>query len=182
MARKKRLSDRVTIIRKRFQRESERFAKQADQASKEGKPRLAARLAAASSVAKEEAETWKLKTLRKTYKGADLLKKIMRGEKESQKALASAGAAARRERIAKAILKLRGHAFYAGTVDLWRGAKYGERDQLILDALGVDTLWEALELIERGAKIDLLESEAVYEKYDKDQSADIAEYISTLNI
>lgn len=178
--RKKTLADRVTVIRKRYMRESARYEKQAAKAAEAGHAKLAGKLTAAARTVRQEAGLWKLGALKKVFQGADLLRKIRAGEIESSKSLYSQGEQARRNRLAKRILSTdAGAAFYAGTIDIWRGLPYEERDSAIMDALGVDNLWDALQKVESGAGVDLMDIAADYEKYS-DAAADIALYISEL--
>lgn len=132
----KQQSDQLRNIRRRYERAAARYERDAENASGREKREL---LKAASNL-REQAQQYYVKNLtiakRNTAKyKADIASGVRRGFQPSLEQLAGAAKTAdeNRERLIKNVLNSStGDAFYAATVQLWRGTDYASRNETIV--------------------------------------------------
>lgn len=137
MPRAKRASDELYNIRRRFKRAAARYEKQAQQA--EG--REARELLKAAANLREQAEQYYVPNFTNAERASkqlkqDIVKQVARGRQPSLEQLSSAAqtAAENRQRLIDNILTgSSGAAFYAATVQLWRGTDYADRQRTIVE-------------------------------------------------
>lgn len=137
MARAKRASDELYNIRRRFNRAAARYEKQAVKA--EG--REARELLKAAANLREQAQQYYVQSFTNAKRASTQIKKdiaeqVSRGRERSLEQLANAAKTAdeNRERLIDNILSgSSGDAFYAATVQLWRGTDYYKRKETIVE-------------------------------------------------
>lgn len=176
MAKNRQPSDKARVIRKRFEDEAKRYERQA---AKKGVPKFEKQyLRQAAETARANAEKYKVANLRKEFgKGDSGTLKIMEyletvGERESQRSMAKnlRSQDAREQRLAERILSgSSGSAFYAGTVQIWRGKQGEARNQAIIDFFGKSNLWQVIKHFEQELGVDFFDiKEYNAELYRKD--------------
>lgn len=171
------LSDKARVIRKRFEDEAKRYERQAKKAG----AAEARYLRQAAEAARANAEKFKLKPLRgrfgKDVQGTARIMEYLEtvGEKESAAGMARnlKSQDAREQRLAERILSgTAGSAFYAGTVQIWRGKTGEARNQAILDFFGLSNLWQVIQHFETELGIDFFDiKEHNAELYSRDALA-----------
>lgn len=138
--RAKRESDEAYNARRRLKRQSERYMKEAEK--HEGTTYGKRMKALAKESLDLAAQTYIDKTTR-TY--SETAKNVIAS---SYKALASE--AMDEERQADIIMSSKiGARIYAGSIEVWEGKSYDEREQALWDAFGVKSNAQLLELLER---------------------------------
>lgn len=133
----KELSDQLRNIRRRYERAASRYER--DAAKADG--REARELLKAASNLREQSQQYFVKNITNAKRGSaeynqDIRKAIARGREPSLDQLASAAqtAAENRQRLIDNILSgSSGDAFYAATVQLWRGTDYHKRQETIVE-------------------------------------------------
>lgn len=132
----KQQSDQLRNIRRRYERAAARYERDAENASGREKREL---LKAASNL-REQAQQYYSKNLTIAKRGtakykADIARGVQRGYQPSLEQLAGAAQTAdeNRERLIRNVLNSStGDAFYAATVQLWRGTDYASRNETIV--------------------------------------------------
>lgn len=132
----KQQSDQLRNIRRRYERAAARYERDAENASGREKREL---LKAASNL-REQAQQYYSKNLTIAKRGtakykADIARGVRSGYQPSLEQLAGAAQTAdeNRERLIKNVLNSStGDAFYAATVQLWRGTDYASRNETIV--------------------------------------------------
>lgn len=132
----KQQSDKLRNIRRRYERAAARYERDAENASGREKREL---LKAASNL-REQAQQYYSKNLTIAKRGtdkykADIARGVRSGYQPSLEQLAGAARTAdeNRERLIKNVLNSStGDAFYAATVQLWRGTDYASRNETIV--------------------------------------------------
>ena len=132
----KQQSDKLRNIRRRYERAAARYERDAENASGREKREL---LKAASNL-REQAQKYYTANLTIAKHGtakykADIARGVRSGYQPSLEQLAGAAQTAdeNRERLIKNVLNSStGDAFYAATVQLWRGTDYASRDETIV--------------------------------------------------
>ena len=166
----KQQSDQLRNIRRRYERAAARYERDAENASGREKREL---LKAASNL-REQAQQYYVKNLTISNRGsakykADIASGVRRGYQPSLEQLAGAAQTAdeNRERLIKNVLNSStGDAFYAATVQLWRGADYATRNETIVAEfqkrrpdLEVNDVLDVLDYFTRASGIDYLSPE-----------------------
>ena len=166
----KRQSDQLRNIRRRYERAAARYERQAESASGREQREL---LKAASNL-REQARQYYVKNITISDRGsskyrADISRGIQRGYQPSLEQLAGAAQTAdeNRERIIKNVLNSStGDAFYAATVQLWRGTDYASRNETIVAEfqkrrpdLEVNDVLDVLDYFSKASGIDYLSPE-----------------------
>ena len=166
----KQQSDQLRNIRRRYARAAARYALDAENASGREKREL---LKAASNL-REQAQQYYVKNLTISDRGsaryqADIERGVQRGYQPSLEQLAGAAQTAdeNRERLIKNVLdSSTGDAFYAATVQLWRGTDYANRNETIVAEfqkrrpdLEVNDVLDVLDYFTRASGIDYLSPE-----------------------
>ena len=157
-------------IRRRYERAAARYERDAENASGREKREL---LKAASNL-REQAQQYYVKNLTISVRGtakykADIASGVRRGYQPSLEQLAGAAQTAdeNRERLIKNVLNSStGDAFYAATVQLWRGTDYASRNETIVAEfqkrrpdLEVNDVLDVLDYFTRASGIDYLSPE-----------------------
>ena len=132
----KQQSDQLRNIRRRYERAAARYERDAENASGREKREL---LKAAANL-REQAQQYYSKNLTIAKRGtakykADISRGVQRGYQPSLEQLASAAQTAdeNRKRLIRNVLNSStGDAFYAATVQLWRGTDYASRNETIV--------------------------------------------------
>lgn len=132
----KQQSDQLRNIRRRYERAAARYERDAENASGREKREL---LKAASNL-REQAQQYYAANLTIAKRGtakykADIARGVRRGYQPSFEQLAGAAKTAdeNRERLIRNVLNSStGDAFYAATVQLWRGTDYATRNETIV--------------------------------------------------
>ena len=132
----KQQSDQLRNIRRRYERAAARYERDAENASGREKCEL---LKAASNL-REQAQQYYTANLTIAKRGtakykADIARGVQRGYQPSLEQLAGAAKTAdeNRERLIRNVLNSStGDAFYAATVQLWRGTDYATRNETIV--------------------------------------------------
>lgn len=132
----KQQSDQLRNIRRRYERAAARYERDAENASGREKREL---LKAASNL-REQAQQYYSVNLTIAKRGtakykADIARGVQRGYQPSLEQLAGAAQTAdeNRERLIRNVLNSStGDAFYAATVQLWRGTDYASRNETIV--------------------------------------------------
>lgn len=173
----KQQSDRLRNIRRRYERAAARYERDAENASGREKREL---LKAASNL-REQAQQYYVKNLTIADRGsakykADIASGVRRGYQLSLEQLAGAAQTAdeNRERLIKNVLNSStGDAFYAATVQLWRGTDYATRNETIVAEfqkrrpdLEINDVLDVLDYFTQASGIDYLSPEP-------DEEADI---------
>lgn len=173
----KQQSDQLRNIRRRYERAAARYERDAENASGREKREL---LKAASNL-REQAQQYYSKNLTIAKRGtakykADIARGVQRGYQPSIEQLAGAAQTAdeNRERLIRNVLNSStGDAFYAATVQLWRGTDYASRNETIVAEfqkrrpdLEVNDVLDVLDYFTRASGIDYLSPEP-------DEEADI---------
>ena len=173
----KQQSDQLRNIRRRYERAAARYERDAENASGREKREL---LKAASNL-REQAQQYYTKNLTIAKRGsakykADIASGVRRGYRPSVEQLAGAAQTAdeNRERLIKNVLdSSTGDAFYAATVQLWRGTDYASRNETIVAEfqkrrpdLEVNDVLDVLDYFTQASGIDYLSPEP-------DEEADI---------
>lgn len=166
----KQQSDRLRNIRRRYERAAARYERDAENASGREKREL---LKAASNL-REQARQYYVKNLTIADRGsvkykADVASGVRRGYQPSLEQLAGAARTAdeNRERLIKNVLNSStGDAFYAATVQLWRGTDYASRNETIVAEfqkrrpdLEVNDVLDVLDYFTQASGIDYLSPE-----------------------
>lgn len=166
----KQQSDQLRNIRRRYERAAARYERDAENASGREKREL---LKAASNL-REQAQQYYVKNLTISDRGtdkykADIARGVRSGYQPSLEQLAGAAQTAdeNRERIIKNVLNSStGDAFYAATVQLWRGTDYANRNETIVEEfqkrrpdLEVGDVLDVLDYFTQASGIDYLEPE-----------------------
>lgn len=173
----KQQSDQLRNIRRRYERAAARYERDAENASGREKREL---LKAASNL-REQAQQYYVKNLTISDRGtakykADIARGVQRGYQPSLEQLAGAAQTAdeNRERLIKNVLNSStGDAFYAATVQLWRGTDYASRNETIVAEfqkrrpdLEINDVLDVLDYFTQASGIDYLSPEP-------DEEADI---------
>ena len=173
----KQQSDQLRNIRRRYERAAARYERDAENASGREKREL---LKAASNL-REQAQQYYVKNLTISDRGtakykADIASGVRRGYQPSLEQLAGAAQTAdeNRERLIKNVLNSStGDAFYAATVQLWRGTDYASRNETIVAEfqkrrpdLEINDVLDVLDYFTQASGIDYLSPEP-------DEEADI---------
>lgn len=173
----KQQSDQLRNIRRRYERAAARYERDAENASGREKREL---LKAASNL-REQAQQYYVKNLTISDRGsakykADIASGVRRGYQPSLEQLAGAAQTAdeNRERLIKNVLNSStGDAFYAATVQLWRGTDYATRNETIVAEfqkrrpdLEINDVLDVLDYFTQASGIDYLSPEP-------DEEADI---------
>lgn len=166
----KQQSDQLRNIRRRYERAAARYERDAENASGREKREL---LKAASNL-REQAQQYYSKNLTIVKRGsakykADIASGVRRGYQPSLEQLAGAAQTAdeNRERLIKNVLNSStGDAFYAATVQLWRGTDYESRNETIVAEfqkrrpdLEVNDVLDVLDYFTQASGIDYLSPE-----------------------
>lgn len=166
----KQQSDQLRNIRRRYERAAARYERDAENASGREKREL---LKAASNL-REQARQYYVENLTIADRGsakyrADIASGVRRGYQPSLEQLAGAAQTAdeNRERLIKNVLNSStGDAFYAATVQLWRGTDYASRNETIVAEfqkrrpdLEVNDVLDVLDYFTRASGIDYLSPE-----------------------
>lgn len=166
----KQQSDKLRNIRRRYERAAARYERDAENASGREKREL---LKAASNL-REQAQQYYSKNLTTAKRGTDKYKDdiargVRSGYQPSLEQLAGAAQTAdeNRERLIKNVLNSStGDAFYAATVQLWRGTDYASRNETIVEEfqkrrpdLEVGDVLDVLDYFTQASGIDYLSSE-----------------------
>lgn len=166
----KQQSDKLRNIRRRYERAAARYERDAENASGREKREL---LKAASNL-REQARQYYVKNLTISDRGsakykADISRGVQRGYQPSLEQLAGAAQTAdeNRERLIKNVLNSStGDAFYAATVQLWRGTDYASRNETIVAEfqkrrpdLEVNDVLDVLDYFTQASGIDYLSPE-----------------------
>ena len=166
----KQQSDQLRNIRRRYERAAARYERQAESASGREKREL---LKAASNL-REQAQQYYVKHITISDRGtakykADIARGVQRGYQPSLEQLAGAAQTAdeNRERLIKNVLNSStGDAFYAATVQLWRGTDYASRNETIVAEfqkrrpdLEVNDVLDVLDYFSKASGIDYLSPE-----------------------
>ena len=166
----KQQSDQLRNIRRRYERAAARYERDAENASGREKREL---LKAASNL-REQAQQYYSANLTIAKRGiakykADIARGVQRGYQPSLEQLAGAAKTAdeNRERLIKNVLNSStGDAFYAATVQLWRGTDYASRDETIVAEfqkrrpdIEVNDVLDVLDYFTRASGIDYLSPE-----------------------
>ena len=166
----KQQSDQLRNIRRRYERAAERYERDAENASGREKREL---LKAASNL-REQAQQYFSKNLTIAKRGtakykADIARGVQRGYQPSIEQLAGAAQTAdeNRKRLIRNVLNSStGDAFYAATVQLWRGTDYASRNETIVAEfqkrrpdLEVNDVLDVLDYFARVSGIDYLSPE-----------------------
>lgn len=166
----KQQSDQLRNIRRRYERAAARYERQAESASGREQREL---LKAASNL-REQARQYYVKNITISDRGsskyrADISREIQRGYQPSLEQLAGAAQTAdeNRERLIKNVLNSStGDAFYAATVQLWRGTDYASRNETIVAEfqkrrtdLEVNDVLDVLDYFSKASGIDYLSPE-----------------------
>ena len=166
----KQQSDQLRNIRRRYERAAARYERQAESASGREQREL---LKAASNL-REQARQYYVKNITISDRGsskyrADISRGIQRGYQPSLEQLAGAAQTAdeNRGRLIKNVLNSStGDAFYAATVQLWRGTDYASRNETIVAEfqkrrpdLEVNDVLDVLDYFSKASGIDYLSPE-----------------------
>ena len=166
----KQQSDQLRNIRRRYERAAARYERDAENASGREKREL---LKAAANL-REQAQQYYTKNLTIAKRGtakykADIASSVRRGYQPSLEQLAGAAQTAdeNRERLIKNVLNSStGDAFYAATVQLWRGTDYASRNETIVAEfqkrrpdLEVNDVLDVLDYFTQASGIDYLSPE-----------------------
>lgn len=166
----KQQSDQLRNIRRRYERAAARYERDAENASGREKREL---LKAASNL-REQAQQYYVKNLTISKRGtakykADIKRSVQRGYQPSLEQLAGAAQTAdeNRERLIKNVLNSStGDAFYAATVQLWRGTDYASRNETIVAEfqkrrpdLEINDVLDVLDYFTQASGIDYLSPE-----------------------
>lgn len=166
----KQQSDQLRNIRRRYERAAARYERDAENASGREKREL---LKAASNL-REQAQQYYVENLTIADRGSvkyktDIAQGVRRGYQPSLEQLAGAAQTAdeNRERLIKNVLNSStGDAFYAATVQLWRGTDYASRNETIVAEfqkrrpdLEINDVLDALDYFTRASGIDYLSPE-----------------------
>lgn len=166
----KQQSDQLRNIRRRYERAAARYERDAENASGREKREL---LKAASNL-REQAQQYYVKNLTIADRGsakykADIASGARRGYQPSLEQLTGAAQTAdeNRERLIKNVLNSStGDAFYAATVQLWRGTDYARRNETIVAEfqkrrpdLEINDVLDVLDYFTRASGIDYLSPE-----------------------
>ena len=166
----KQQSDQLRNIRRRYERAAARYERDAENASGREKREL---LKAASNL-REQAQQYYVKNLTISNRGsakykADIASGVRRGYQPSLEQLAGAAQTAdeNRERLIKNVLNSStGDAFYAATVQLWRGTDYASRNETIVAEfqkrrpdLEINDVLDVLDYFTQASGIDYLSPE-----------------------
>ena len=166
----KQQSDQLRNIRRRYERAAARYECDAENASGREKREL---LKAASNL-REQAQQYYVKNLTISDRGtakykADIASGVRRGYQPSLEQLAGAAQTAdeNRERLIKNVLSSStGDAFYAATVQLWRGTDYESRNETIVAEfqkrrpdLEINDVLDVLDYFTQASGIDYLSPE-----------------------
>lgn len=173
----KQQSDQLRNIRRRYERAAKRYERDAENASGREKREL---LKAASNL-REQAQQYFVENITIAPRGsakykADIAHGVQRGYQPSLEQLAVAAQTAdeNRERLIKNVLNSStGDAFYAATVQLWRGTDYARRNETIVAEfqkrrpdLEINDVLDVLDYFTQQSGIDYLSPEP-------DEEADI---------
>ena len=173
----KQQTDQLRNIRRRYERAAARYERDAENASGREKREL---LKAASNL-REQAQQYYTANLTIAKRGtakykADIASGVRRGFQPSLEQLAGAAQTAdeNRERLIKNVLNSStGDAFYAATVQLWRGTDYASRNETIVAEfqkrrpdLEINDVLDVLDYFTQQSGIDYLSPEP-------DEEADI---------
>lgn len=166
----KQQSDQLRNIRRRYERAAARYERDAENASGREKREL---LKAASNL-REQAQQYYVKNITISDRGtakykADIARGVQRGYQPSLEQLAGAAQTAEenRERLIKNVLNSStGDAFYAATVQLWRGTDYASRNETIVAEfqkrrpdLEVNDVLDVFDYFSKASGIDYLSPE-----------------------
>lgn len=166
----KQQSDQLRNIRRRYERAAARYERDAENASGREKREL---LKAASNL-REQAQQYYSANLTIAKRGtakykADIARGVQRGYQPSLEQLAGAAQTAdeNRERLIRNVLNSStGDAFYAATVQLWRGTDYASRNETIVAEfqkrrpdIEVNDVLDVLDYFTRASGIDYLSPE-----------------------
>lgn len=167
----KQQSDQLRNIRRRYERAAARYEREAESAGSEREQR---ELLKAAANLREQAQQYYVKNLTIADRGSakyksDVSKAVQRGYQPSLEQLAGAAQTAdeNRERLIKNVLNSStGDAFYAATVQLWRGTDYAKRNETIVAEfqkrrpdLEVNDVLDVLDYFTRASGIDYLSPE-----------------------
>lgn len=167
----KQQSDQLRNIRRRYERAAARYERQAESAGSEREQR---ELLKAASNLREQVQQYYVKNLTISDRGsakykADIARGVRSGYQPSLEQLAGAAQTAdeNRERLIKNVLNSStGDAFYAATVQLWRGTDYASRNETIVAEfqkrrpdLEVDDVLDVIDYLARASGFDYLEPE-----------------------
>ena len=166
----KQQSDQLRNIRRRYERAAARYERDAENASGREKREL---LKAASNL-REQAQRYYTANLTIAKRGtakykADIASGVRHGYQPSLEQLAGAAQTAdeNRERLIKNVLNSStGDAFYAATVQLWRGTDHASRNETIVAEfqkrrpdLEINDVLDVLDYFTQASGIDYLEPE-----------------------
>lgn len=164
----KQQSDQLRNIRRRYERAAARYERDAKSAGSEREQR---ELLKAAANLREQAQQYYVKNLTIADRGSvkyksDVSRAVQRGYQPSLEQLAGAAQTEdeNRKRLIKNVLNSStGDAFYAATVQLWRGTDYAKRDEVIVAEfqkrrpdLEVNDVLDVLDYFTRASGIDYL--------------------------
>lgn len=167
----KQQSDQLRNIRRRYERAAARYERQAESAGSEREQR---ELLKAASNLREQAQQYYTANLTIAKRGtakykAEIARGVRSGYQPSLEQLAGAAQTAdeNRERLIKNVLNSStGDAFYAATVQLWRGTDYASRNETIVAEfqkrrhdLEINDVLDVLDYFTQASGIDYLSPE-----------------------
>lgn len=167
----KQQSDQLRNIRRRYERAAARYERDAENAGSEREQR---ELLKAAANLREQAQQYYVKNITIADRGTakyktDIVRSVQRGYQPSLEQLAGAAQTAdeNRERLIKNVLNSStGDAFYAATVQLWRGTDYASRNETIVEEfqkrrpdLEINDVLDVLDYFTRASGIDYLSPE-----------------------
>lgn len=167
----KQQSDQLRNIRRRYERAAARYERQAESAGSEREQR---ELLKAASNLREQARQYYVKNLSIAVRGsakykANIAQGVRSGYQPSLEQLAGAARTAdeNRERLIGNVLdSSTGDAFYAATVQLWRGTDYANRNETIVAEfqkhrpdLEINDVLDVLDYFAQASGIDYLSPE-----------------------
>lgn len=176
----KQQSDKLRNIRRRYERAAARYERDAEKASGREKSEL---LKAASNL-REQAQKYYAANLTIAKRGSaqykrDIESGVQRGYQPSLEQLAGAAQTAdeNRERLIKNVLNSStGDAFYAATVQLWRGTDYASRNETVVAEfqkrrpdIEVNDVLDVLDYFTQASGIDYLAPEPDEEAGDDER-------------
>ena len=178
-------SDLAWNARRRYARQAERYAKQAQKAGGMEKSRLenlatnALENAYRTYEDPTKAQTQMIKGLESDLNpriplrkpSAERRQRVIESSKEIALESSLSDDETRRELEAESILSNDiGNRIYGATVDIWKNADYGDRNQAIMEHFGVDSMADVLDILEASG-IDIYADPESLEKYDEVRTA-----------
>lgn len=170
-------ADKLSKVRKRYQRAANRFRKGAEGLTDQGK----AFLDSIANRLEKQAQTFTMKNLRNKYSDDKINDVVNQIESDSEFALLSTDSESRKEKLGKVLMQDSDIAsrVYAGTIEIWRGKSYEARDKAILEFFDADNMFQVLEKLSDLTDEDILApDEYASERYTKYKDA-IREQVAT---